>query len=87
MTLLLVEHDLDFVMGASDRVIVMYERPRDRAGHARRSAERRRVVDAYLGDDGVTRQLLEVDGLEAGYGDALVLRGVSLRAGRDEIVS
>ena len=32
-------------------------------------------------------ELLEVDGLESGYGDALVLRGVSLRAGRDEIVS
>jgi ABC-type branched-subunit amino acid transport system ATPase component len=31
--------------------------------------------------------LLEVDALESGYGDALVLRGVSLRAGRDEIVS
>ena len=31
--------------------------------------------------------LLEVAGLESGYGDALVLRGVSLRAGRDEIVS
>ena len=31
--------------------------------------------------------LLEVDGLESGYGDALVLRSVSLRAGRDEIVS
>jgi branched-chain amino acid transport system ATP-binding protein len=31
--------------------------------------------------------LLEVDGLESGYGDALVLRGVSLRAGSDEIVS
>jgi ABC-type branched-subunit amino acid transport system ATPase component len=31
--------------------------------------------------------LLEVDRLESGYGDALVLRGVSLRAGSDEIVS
>jgi ABC-type branched-subunit amino acid transport system ATPase component len=31
--------------------------------------------------------LLEVDGLESGYGDALVLRGVSLRARSDEIVS
>jgi ABC-type branched-subunit amino acid transport system ATPase component len=31
--------------------------------------------------------LLEVDALESGYGDALVLRGVSLRAGSDEIVS
>ncbi len=35
----------------------------------------------------MTTALLEVDGLESGYGDALVLRGVSLRAGSDEIVS
>jgi ABC-type branched-subunit amino acid transport system ATPase component len=33
------------------------------------------------------KALLEVDALESGYGDALVLRGVSLHAGRDEIVS
>jgi branched-chain amino acid transport system ATP-binding protein len=31
--------------------------------------------------------LLEIDGLEAGYDDALVLRGVSLNAGADEIVA
>ncbi len=31
--------------------------------------------------------LLEVDALEAGYDDAIVLRGVSLRAGADEIVA
>lgn len=31
--------------------------------------------------------LLEVDGLEAGYDDALVLRGVSLKAEADEIVA
>jgi branched-chain amino acid transport system ATP-binding protein len=31
--------------------------------------------------------LLEVDALEAGYDDALVLRGVSFRAGADEIVA
>jgi ABC-type branched-subunit amino acid transport system ATPase component len=30
---------------------------------------------------------LEVDGLEAGYDDALVLRGVSLRADADEIIA
>ncbi len=35
----------------------------------------------------MTTALLEIDGLESGYGDALVLRGVSLRAGSDEIVS
>jgi len=31
--------------------------------------------------------LLEVEALEAGYDDALILRGVSLRAGADEIVA
>jgi ABC-type branched-subunit amino acid transport system ATPase component len=31
--------------------------------------------------------LLEVDALEAGYDDALIVRGVSLRAGADEIVA
>jgi branched-chain amino acid transport system ATP-binding protein len=30
--------------------------------------------------------LLELDGVEAGYGDAVVLRGVSLRAGAGELV-
>ena len=38
ITFLLVEHDLDFVMRASDRVIVMNERPRDRRGDAGRGA-------------------------------------------------
>jgi branched-chain amino acid transport system ATP-binding protein len=35
----------------------------------------------------VTAALLEVEELRAGYDDALVLHGVSLRAGRDEIVA
>jgi neutral amino acid transport system ATP-binding protein len=34
----------------------------------------------------VSTPLLEVEGLEAGYGDALVLRGVSLQAGARELV-
>ncbi len=35
----------------------------------------------------MTAPLLEVEGLEAGYGDVLVLHGVALRAERDEVVS
>ena len=35
----------------------------------------------------MTAALLEVDGLEAGYGDALVLRGVSLSADSGELVA
>jgi len=36
---------------------------------------------------GASAQALEVEGLEAGYDDALVLRGVSLRAEADEVVA
>ncbi len=35
----------------------------------------------------MSEALLEVAGLEAGYGEALVLHGVSLRAGSDQIVA
>src|SRR4029079_430942 len=63
-------------------------RPRDRAGGARRGAHgragRRRVPRRRARGSVI---LLEVDGLEAGYEDALVLRGVSLHAGADEIVA
>ena len=41
VTFLLVEHDLDFVMRASDRVIVLANGARDLRGHARRGARRR----------------------------------------------
>src|SRR5947209_19408121 len=36
---------------------------------------------------GMTEVLLEIEELEAGYDEALVLRGVSLRVGADQIVS
>ena len=88
MTLLIVEHDLDFVMRASDRVIVMNDGRVIAQGSPDEVRVDERVVDAYLGDAPRERMsLLEVDALEAGYDDALVLRGVSLDAGADEIVA
>jgi len=51
-------------------------------------ARTERVVDAYLGARHEGRMsLLEIDALEAGYDDALVLRGVSLTADAHEIVA
>ena len=87
LTVLLVEHDLDVVMRASDRVVVMSSgvviaegTPAEVEG----GPEGRRRVP---GDGRVTAPLLEVEGLEAGYGDVLVLHGVGLRAERDEVVA
>ena len=49
ITLLIVEHDLDFVMRASDRVIVMNEGRVIAQGTPDEVRSNERVVDAYLG--------------------------------------
>ncbi len=49
VTLLIVEHDLDFVMRASDRVIVMNDGQVIAQGAPDEVRADERVVDAYLG--------------------------------------
>jgi neutral amino acid transport system ATP-binding protein len=49
ITLLIVEHDLDFIMGASDRVIVMNDGRVIADGTPEEVRGDERVVDAYLG--------------------------------------
>jgi neutral amino acid transport system ATP-binding protein len=49
ITLLIVEHDLDFIMGASDRVIVMNDGRVIADGTPGEVRGDERVVDAYLG--------------------------------------
>ena len=86
ITFLLVEHDMDVVMRASDRVIVLAngrvicegtpDEVRSRPGH--RCLPRTGAL---------SEPLLEAEGIEAGYGAALVLHGVHGRAAAGEIVS
>jgi ABC-type branched-subunit amino acid transport system ATPase component len=49
ITLLIVEHDLDFVMRASDRVVVMNDGQVIAEGTPDEVRDNERVVDAYLG--------------------------------------
>ena len=49
ITLLIVEHDLDFVMGASDRIVVMNDGHVIAQGTPDEVRGDERVVDAYLG--------------------------------------
>jgi ABC-type branched-subunit amino acid transport system ATPase component len=49
ITLLIVEHDLDFVMRASDRVIVMNDGKVIAQGSPDEVRADERVIDAYLG--------------------------------------
>jgi branched-chain amino acid transport system ATP-binding protein len=49
ITLLIVEHDLDFVMRASDRVIVMNDGRVITEGSPEEVRSDKRVIDAYLG--------------------------------------
>jgi len=49
ITFLIVEHDLDFVMQAADRVVVMNEGRVLVVGTAEEVRTNEEVVDAYLG--------------------------------------
>jgi ABC-type branched-subunit amino acid transport system ATPase component len=49
LTLIVVEHDMDLVMGLSDRVVVLHYGRKIADGRPREVATDAAVVDAYLG--------------------------------------
>ena len=78
VSVLLIEHDMDLVFSFADANDgAGQRRGADRRHAARRSPAIRDVKAVYLGDDGEVRcmaELLQVENLSAGYGEAVILR-------------
>jgi len=98
LTILLVEHDMEVVFGMADRIVVLHQGKAIADGVPQRIREDPRVREIYLGDASVAplpareetgggAPLLRVERLDAGYGLAHVLHGVSFTVARGEIVA
>ena len=99
ITVLLIEHDLDFAYGFADRVTVLHQGQVLREGLPEEVRRDPQVIEVYVGKDqeadvafpspSLPRTgpaLLEVRGLRAGYGQGEVLRGVDLEVRPGEAV-
>ena len=99
MTVILVEHDMDLVMGVSNHVIVLDAGAKIAEGTPAQVAADPAVREAYLGagehaDRARARPLapqqaplLIVRGLSAGYGAATIVRDADLEVAKGELVA
>ncbi|MDM0012594.1 ATP-binding cassette domain-containing protein [Variovorax sp. J22P168] len=98
--LLLVEHDMELVMGVSDRVVVLDAGQLLAAGTPAEVQADPRVRQAYLGESlaapeavrlrpapGMAEEMLGVGALVAGYGAEPVLHGIDLQVRAGEVVA
>jgi len=96
ITVLLIEHDLDFAQSFADRMTVLNNGVVLADGTPQEVRDDPAVQAVYLGTGGAAPErvqretgarLLQVRGVSAGYGPSLVLDGVSLEVSRGEVVA
>ena len=76
------------LMRVVDRVVVLDHGEKIFDGAPKAAQSDRRVVEVYLGADaGLRRWMLELDGIDAGYGGFQALFGVSMRVNAGEAVA
>ena len=100
IAVILVEHDMDLVMGVSNHVVVLDAGAKIAEGVPARVAAEPAVLEAYLGaGEQIDRRrdravaatqespLLTVRALSAGYGAAIVVRDAALDVAKGELVA
>ena len=78
MTVLFIEHDMNLVFRFASRIIVMVGGRILVEGTPEEIAADPRVREVYLGERAMAEPLLALEGVRAGYGDAVVLDGITL---------
>ncbi len=84
ITIVLIEHDFDFVGEVADRVAVLHDGVVVQTGSFAEISASPVVRDAYLG---IGAMRLAVEGLSARYGSATVIRDLSFAVGDGEAVA
>lgn len=101
VTILLVEHDIDLVMGISDSVNVLNHGQLIASGTAEEVQRNPRVMEAYLGaesqretvharpikEEAAAEDVLVVENLVTFYGSVRALNGVSLTVPKGQVVA
>jgi branched-chain amino acid transport system ATP-binding protein len=97
LTILLIEHDLEFAQAFADRMTVLHNGRVLAEGPPDDVRNNPAVIEVYMGSGAAVAArrpehtpgpvLLEVRGLRAGYGEALVLEDVSIDVPKGEVVA